>query len=84
MGKGVQRGRSEQQVYAWRGFWVAGMGCLTGQSIGGLGLAECGGWGSGCQQRFRHPDWSKYQFGIIRRHVIRRRQGARRRVSECA
>lgn len=42
MGKGVQRGRSEQQVYAWRGFWVADMGCLTGQSIGGLGLAELG------------------------------------------
>lgn len=30
------------------------------------------------------PDRSKCQFGVIRRHIIRRRRGIRRRVSECA
>lgn len=58
-----------------------GLPAWTGPSGGSVWLQVGVGEGGGCQQRLWRPDWSKYQFGIIRRHVIRRRQGARRRVS---
>lgn len=55
VGKGVQRGRPEQQVWVSvrTGFWAAGQWLLTEQAHweGGSVWAECGGQGSGCKQR---------------------------------
>lgn len=56
--------------------WAAWLDRFIGGSVW---LSE--GAGSAAVSRLQWPDWNKYQFGIIRRHIIRRRQGARRRVS---
>lgn len=79
VGKGVQRGRSEQQACP-RGSGRLAISCLTGQVRRGLSLAECGAGGA-VVSRLGQLDRSKCRFGVIRRHIIRRHQGARRRVS---
>ena len=73
------RGESGQQVSTCAaGFWVAASS-LTGQVHWGFRLSV-GAWGAASKQRLGPSDCSKYWFGVIRRHIIRRRQA---RGSEC-
>lgn len=72
------RGESGQQVSTCAAFWVAASS-LTGQVRWGLRLGV-GAWGAASKQRLGPSDSSKCWFGVIRRHIIRRRQA---RGSEC-
>lgn len=67
------RGESGQQVSTCAaGFWVAASS-LTGQVRWGLRLSV-GAWVAASKQRLGPSDCSKCWFGVIRRHIIRRRQ----------